>query len=393
MAKIGDIEEVFLQVLQEDNNKGEISSKIDNFTQNDWQTLVTLSIRSGLFPTFYTRLLNLNLRNIPSEFLFKLKKLYLQNLKRNIILEKELRCILSVFKESNIPVIPLKGPILARYLYGDLSLRQTSVDLDLLVHQENIKDAYIILKNFDYNPDKKITDAIHKFNNHEIRFYSTATSPKISLVDLHWDICYKSISTHIKTLWKDVREIDLDGYSILVPSNEDLFLYLTLLSIFDYNSIQIRYLYDLHKLIVIFGKEINWEVLIGKARQFNLKTALYFSLKLSQELFDTDLPKGILATLRPPFIKEKVCELWINRTNILKINRKVFWTYVLYYLINNYLCSDNIFDGTRMCYKKIFVSMEEAMWICNQPLSKVSYSLYIKRLLDPFITSLKNGIN
>ena len=48
------------------------------------------------------------------------------------------------FAERNIEVLPLKGPVLAEALYGDVTMRAYN-DLDLLVRRENFHRAEVLL--------------------------------------------------------------------------------------------------------------------------------------------------------------------------------------------------------------------------------------------------------
>ena len=141
MAQPKKVAEIFLGVLGEGSDKERIAERLKDFENKDWQALYALLTDHGLFPAFYTKLLDLKLENIPSDFLAKLKNIYFLNLQRNLLLEQEFFGILNHLQDSGIPVIPLKGPLLARWLYGDSGLRQASVDLDLLVRQEAVNQA------------------------------------------------------------------------------------------------------------------------------------------------------------------------------------------------------------------------------------------------------------
>ena len=151
IQNVKEVENIFLSVLREDSDRDHINKEIQHFTAGDWDKLYESAIQSGLFPVFYNCLLSLDLNNISADFLSRLKNLYFLNLRRNVLLEQELFRIISYFKELNIPVIPLKGPILARYLYNDLALRQTSCDLDLLVRHETIEKTKEKLAELGYS--------------------------------------------------------------------------------------------------------------------------------------------------------------------------------------------------------------------------------------------------
>jgi hypothetical protein len=177
----------------------------------------------------------------------------------------------------------------------------------------------------------------------------------------------------------------LDGKEILLPSNEDLLLYLTFTAINYFRFIEIKYLYDIHRLITGFAKDINWDSVANEAKQLNLDTALFFALSLAKDLFGTDISKEVLGRLRPGFIKERICKIWINKTSVLRLKEKIAPDYIWRLFAYNYLYSKNIFGCIIKMFKRIFRPMGEVMGMKGRPISEVSYSLYIKRLLKPFI--------
>jgi hypothetical protein len=61
----------------------------------------------------------------------------------------ELRGILQAFAARAIPVVPLKGPMLAERIYGGINLRQ-SCDLDLLVMPQHIGSANSLLEKLGF---------------------------------------------------------------------------------------------------------------------------------------------------------------------------------------------------------------------------------------------------
>jgi len=377
-----EIEKTFLQFLQGDSSAHEISKNVQDFSAGDWQELLDLSFKKRLFPAFYVRLSNLNLKNIPPAVLLRSKNLYLDNLKKNIILQRELFKILAVFKESNIPVIPLKGPVFAIYLYGDLALRQASSDLDLLINQEKIGYAEDILVKFGFHADERTKAGFYEFNG-QIHFTRKPSGKEVSIVDLHWSPRNKLFPSHSRDLWSNARRIKVEGNEILFPSKEDLALYLATISIFDGGFVQVKYLYDMHMLASGFTEEINWQDLISKAKLLNMDTALFFTLKLCKEFFHTEIPKEKLYSLKPSYAKERLLGVWMNEKNILKCRNSVVSNFTWSYFISPFLFSRGIFDYIRLVYRRIFRPMREVMWIEGEPLSRASYSLYLKRLLKP----------
>jgi hypothetical protein len=359
MAKIKYIEQVFLLILQKDGNKDEINKRILAFKDSDWQRLYELATKNGLFPIFYHQLLSLRLENLPTEFLSKLKNAYFLNLKRNTLLERELFRILTYFKELNIPVIPLKGPILARYLYNDLALRQASCDLDLLVKYEAIDEVKEKLMGLGY--DFSLIDYKRDFlcpiglsrQVEQIMLNKSIDGTLSISLDLHWCIRGFFVDTHIQDLWQQARYFYLDGQKILMLSNEDALIYLSIISISILEFVQLKYIYDIHRLVTVFGKELDWERLLYKVKHANLENCLYFPLKLSKIIFSTDMPDVFLDEIRPNWITRKLISIWINEKSVLEFRQKVQFSYILRYLLGRYLYSSSLNDFLRKSFGRM----------------------------------------
>ena len=91
--------------------------KIDEILSNvlDWNYIVDCSVKQGISPLFYWNLKKIsNGKDVPSEAMKVLEKMYYSNLARNMLLYDELSKILSAFKKADIDVIVLKGAFLGR---------------------------------------------------------------------------------------------------------------------------------------------------------------------------------------------------------------------------------------------------------------------------------------
>lgn len=383
MIRSTDIEQVFLELLCDKYGRDKIIKNTGHFDNNHWHRLIGLSIQYALFPPLYNRLLSLKLENIPPEAAGKLKNLYLINLKKNIILEQELFRVIKHLNQSDIRVIPLKGPALARLLYNDLALRQTSFDLDILVNSNDLAEAEKGLRALGYF-NAYSQNKINSFYtyNWAVRFQRNYSEDGSIILEAHWAFRQGFIGSNIEQFRLNARYANLDGQKILIPSPEDLLLYLALISICGDHFIEIKYLYDIHNLTVKFGRDLDWQGLIKQAKQVNLGTLLFFALKLCQDFFGTDLPEDAVDNLRPGFIKENLFKLWVNKHTVF--NKHTASCYTWDFFILPYFYAKNIPDYLRIIYRKIFKPMNIVMEQYEKPMSKVSYFLYLKRLLKPF---------
>ncbi len=383
-------EDFVLSLLRENPRVDEINKYAENFKENDWQEIVKITTSHSLFPAFYDRLVRMKISPVPEEIISHLKGMYLLNLKKNMFLEDELFKVLDHLKSCNIPAIPLKGTALAGLIYKDIALRQAPCDMDILVPEDRLIEAEKRLHETGYtftcDYTEKQLKLMHRARK-EIDLKKVRHGFTLG-IDLHWNFHeifnYKDI--HIKNFFRDAKEVTMNNQRISVPSWEDeiLFIITALAGRFDY--ITLKYIYDLHKLITSYGHEINWDKVINKVREIKLNHLLYFSLIITNDFFHTDLPEKPLKSLRPPFVKEKFLQLWINKEKILhdrdKMSSSYIWRVPIFYL----LYTNNIFDWLSLVYKRLFLPAEEvSLLIYNEHEGKHRKSNYLKRFLKIWV--------
>jgi hypothetical protein len=135
------VETCIFLLLLDFPDSADIDRRLKAFTSSDWKAFFDFTTRSGLFPTCCSHLLHGKSLVIPRHYKSRLKQMFLLNLQRNSLLELELLAILDDFRNQGIEALPLKGPFLARYLYNDLALRRASADLDILMLDQQLRDA------------------------------------------------------------------------------------------------------------------------------------------------------------------------------------------------------------------------------------------------------------
>jgi len=322
--------EWLLLVLREGTESKELRQGIANFDSYDWQALHKTVVNQGIFSLFYSRLITLKPAGLPPDFLQQFKNAYLLNLEKNLFCERELLKIISHLQSYDIAVIALKGAIFARLFYQDIALRLAPVDLDLLIKKEDLLKAQEILGRIGYSflyvePKKDFLQPVGL----DQQIVQICLSKKAQglwdfIVDMHTSIRGFSRPAQIQALWQQARYISLGGKKILVPSNEDLLLYLSVISISLLESVQLRYLYDMHRLITIGQKELEWDKLILKAKDYNLETCLYFPLTILRSLFRTEIPSRVINDIAPGRMAQRLVNLWINKERTLSSDRVKF---------------------------------------------------------------------
>lgn len=372
---------ILLRILREENNN---SANFKEMSSDQWQDLVILAGKLDLVPILYTRLVNLRFIGFPSILLLRLQQAYLHNLKKSLLLEQKLIEILTYFKKKNIPVISLKGPVLTRLIYQNLTLRQASVDLDLLVPVDRVIEAEKRLADMGYFLCSSAEKT--KFLHSHLKMVNLKKKDSELIIDLHWDFRDRFTRTHLNDFWQGAQNFDFEEYRALVPSLEDLLLHLVLVTMSAFNFVKLKYLFDMHCLIEKNSNRINWILVSQKAKIIGAQTAFYFNLRLLQELLDTRIPMEVIAAVRPGFFKERLLRFWINGKNVLELQPKIANSILWRKFTSSYLYSNNILEFIVTILKKIFVPLEEIS-VRNEglPLWQL-YWKYVRRLLKPFLS-------
>ena len=159
-----------------------------------------------------------------------------------------LAAINAAFSDAGIPMITMKGPMLAMELYGDPSLR-TSRDLDLMVAQEDLDRAGEILTAMGYELE---------FRNYSstplrLKFYCMVDQEKHRVynkgdicVELHWQSDYQRKQSFAE-LWARREERQLMGRPIALMGADDRYPAL-IIHAAEHGFMRLRWLLDLYEL-------------------------------------------------------------------------------------------------------------------------------------------------
>ena len=122
------------------------------------------------------------------------------------------------------------------------------------------------------------------------------------------------------------------------------------------------------------------EKLLKGIKIFNVHTMVYFSLNIAKDLFQTEVPPGILNSLRPSPGKERLLKFWINKANIFSRRKreKLIKTFLWRYPISHILQDKSLTDCMVYFNKKI--KMEEAESFHKKKLWKPGQRLFRKFL-------------
>lgn len=202
--------------------------------------------------------------------------------------------ILELFKQENIQIIPFKGPTLSKRLFGSYTSRE-SIDLDFLIHPEDLKKADQILKKEEFEGEFEISN----WKDWNLRMLKKITpdfgyqrkTDGIKL-ELHWKF-FTVENIYPKScpdLFADSKRKIFLNQDILLLMGEDELLYLFIHGI-KHSWFRIKWLLDIRQILTISESKVDWHEISKVAKNNNNYPAISSTLLLANLMFNVPIPK------------------------------------------------------------------------------------------------------
>lgn len=238
--------------------------------------------------------------------------LSLQNKKgtiRMLSFTAEICLICEAFNQQSIAVIPLKGPIASKQIYGDYTAK-SSRDIDLLIRKEQLKMCIRILEDNGYvnsypfnSLSKKQKKAFQRSNN-QLAFFH----PKKKIqVEIHWRLFANRhyLPLTFDELLKDSSPMVVGKTTVNCLSNKHLLLYLCAHG----SKHQWALLYWLLEVATLIQKDkFDWKTILKEAIKLGIERPLVQGLLLTEILFKLPAPKVIQELYQQSKITQEIVE-------------------------------------------------------------------------------------
>ncbi|MCM3412450.1 nucleotidyltransferase domain-containing protein [Metabacillus litoralis] len=278
---------VILKLLRTSNVNDELYSDID------WDLFIQQVIHHRVFPLVYPLFKKYDGGVIPKQIIEQLSYLYIQNTFKMLFLTAEMENISRFFTEAKMPLIFLKGPIIAHELYGDVSFR-TSSDLDFIIPIEHLTRAEEILVNIGYVKDDYFKSVLNdwKWRHHHVTFFHPQKKLKI---EIHWRLHPgPGVEPKFQELWSRRVKSKLTSYPVYMLGKEDLFVFLVVHGA-RHGWSRIRWLFDIHRLA---EQSVDWIEVNKLLRKYQSYNAGAQALILSSKLFNTKIKEPMKALIK-----------------------------------------------------------------------------------------------
>ncbi len=255
----------------------------------DWSLFRELAFHHRIYPTLYTKIKMLEHNAIPAQVINILEQAYQSNTFKMMYLYGEMGHVNDLCTNNNIPILFLKGPILAMDLYGDISLR-TSCDLDFMIPIGKLEQIDEILHKEGYQKDDYINSILGdwKWRHHHITYLHPQKNIKL---EVHWRLNPgPGREPAFDELWGRKREVGLTSKPFYYLGKEDLFYFLVLHGA-RHGWSRLRWLLDIDRLI---HQNIDWIEIEKLFKKFGVLHLAGQSLTLCANLLNTKISKEII---------------------------------------------------------------------------------------------------
>ncbi|MDH7485529.1 MAG: nucleotidyltransferase family protein [Anaerolineae bacterium] len=226
---------------------------------------------------------------------------------RSVLLSQELSLLLSALEEAGIPVVLLKGAILAKGLYPNPALRPMG-DLDILVPREEMARLGALLEAIGYAWDGHCGPDKH-------RGYERQLGDVTIRMEAHWHLISEGYGLQrchdldIGAFWGRAVRVMVEGRPALALSPEDTLLHLCLHQASHALGYILGYL-DIH--LFVHRVTIDRDLFVQRVVAARLKTAAWFALSFACMLLGTAVPQAVLDALRPSPYRQRLVERFVT---------------------------------------------------------------------------------
>ena len=299
--------ELLLSCLHSDPSRLAVDA-LPDADSHIWDEWLHLAAWQRVRPLLYHQLKRRHLeRRLPPRIVQALKLASQQTTMRNLRLLAECGQTARALAAENVPVIVLKGGYLSGAVYREVGLREMA-DLDMLVRKEHLPRAVDVLRARGYKPIQPFQIDDDPAAQH----LTPLVRDGVARIEIHWNITPPLDPNAInpEELWHRAVPWSSGNTSALGLCLEDLLLHLCFHASFQhrFRLVGLRPCCDVATILVERGPNVDWELLICRARGWRWAKGVYLSLRLARDLLGAGVPDSVLHGLHPAGVDKKVLE-------------------------------------------------------------------------------------
>lgn len=278
---------------------------------DEWENIAVTAIVLGLAPLLHWRLEQRELTPPPLT-LAKLAVIRQAHAKRNQAIAHQLAEILAVCNQQNIPVLALKGVVLAPLAYPEAALRPMN-DIDLLFKPDDLPQVAHLLAKLGYHGKYKDAEQGPGVTKHLSTYRRSGSNDSTPNPYLSAD-ADRMIEPHISLeeswfglkvditpgVWQRAELISLHGQPCYRLSTPDMLLHLAVHAAFHVimGAAVFVQLYDIGRVAESWLNESDWNGVVNLARQAEAEPFGYAAFYWAKTLYQASIPVEVLQTLK-----------------------------------------------------------------------------------------------
>ena len=265
-----------------------------------WDDVLEIGGKHGVLPLLSRSIEAVPEHHVPEEHIERLEDHTRSVAVRNLRYTDELHGIFDAFESDGIRAMLFKGPVLASFSYGDLSMREFS-DLDVLVHRDDVPAAVDLLEDRGY---EWVRDAPRLDDSPLLG--GPITMPLVCeyelergdhMVEIRWRVGQsdRPFGIRFETMWERRDVVPVAGVDPPALDPDDRILMLA------YHGTKHRW--HLLKWISDFAISIerttlDWSRVVRRARAHGIEPRLLVGIALSTTLLGIEVPDHVERRIR-----------------------------------------------------------------------------------------------
>jgi len=265
-----------------------------------WEQILDLGGRHSILSVLLRHVEATPDHRVPEAIVDQLRSQAQSRTVRNLQYAEELHDIVRTFENRSIRALPFKGPVLAEYVYGDLSLRAFG-DLDILVHRADVSAAVDALEDCGY----EWVEAAPRLDDSPL-LGGPLTRPMVCeyelergnhTVEIRWRVGESELPFGIEfeTMWERHDTAQVAGVALPVLEPEDRILVLAYHGT-KHNWCLLKWVADF--AVAVETTEIEWPRLVRRAKAHGLERKLLLGIALVTDLYGVSVPEQVEQRLR-----------------------------------------------------------------------------------------------
>lgn len=268
----------------------------------NWPYLSKLASAQAVEPLTYHTLRQTSADLLPPEITSHIDA-YQQSLNvRNNFIIQELGRITRLLEAKSVPMLVLKGPVLAQVAYGNVNLRRY-VDIDVLIQREDLEVAEEALSDHGY----ELFDKVSRLGPYRRAVYQYLAQQRayrrgngLFNLDLHTRLMPPGMpyTVPFSELWARSASLRFDqGVRAQRLASEDILLILCYHGAKNQWS-SLKHVFDIAALIA--SVDLQWDVIAQRAKRVHAERILGLGLLMAHKMVGCAVPQALIAAPRVP---------------------------------------------------------------------------------------------